>query len=102
MKEGKFTKDGQWKLLVLILRKIAESKGISQQEIANRTGLKRSNVSRMFNLLYCPNLRTFITIAKSIEVNFFFEDKEGTTELNKIFEAAMTELGRRPDKLPMN
>jgi DNA-binding phage protein len=91
-----------WKLLVLILRKIAESKKISQQEIADRAGFKRSNISRMFNLQYCPNLRTFISVAKAIDVNFFFEDKEGKTELNKIFEAAMTELGRRPDNLPQN
>lgn len=88
-----------WMLLVLILRKISESKGISQQEIADRTGLMRSNVSRMFNLQYCPNLRTFITVAKAIDVNFFFEDRDGDTNLTAIFEAAMTELGRRPDKM---
>lgn len=92
----------QWMLLVLILRKIAESKGISQQEIADRTGLLRSNVSRMFNLQYCPNLRTFITVAKAIDVNFFFEDKDSDTDLSKVFEAAMADLGRRPDKLPKN
>ena len=91
-----------WKLLVLILRKIAESKGISQQEISNRTGLLNSNINRIFKLLYCPNLNTFLLIANAIGINFFFEDKDSTTKMNEIFEAAMTELGRRPDKLPKN
>ena len=94
--------DQHWKVLVLILRKISESKGISQQEIADRTGLQRSNISRLFNLQYCPNMRTFITIAKAIEVNFFFEDKGGKTDLSQIFEAAMTELGRNPEQLNKN
>lgn len=91
-----------WKLLVLILRKIAEKKGISQQEIADKTGLIRSNVNRIFSLQYCPNLRTFILVAQAVGVNFFFEDKEDKTDLGLIFEAAMEELGRRPDKLSKN
>lgn len=86
-----------WRLLVLILRKVAESKGISQQEIANRTEMLRTNVNRVFQLKYCPKLDTFILIANAIGINFFFEDKDSTTELNDIFESAMTELGRRPD-----
>ena len=102
MNKEKQSNEQHWKLLVLTLRKIAESKKISQQDIANKTDMKRSNVSRMFNLQYCPNLRTFIAVAKAIEVNFFFEDKEGKTELNEIFEAAMSELGRRPEQLPKN
>lgn len=76
-----------WKLLVLFLREIAESKGISQQEIANRTGMLRTNINRVFNMKYCPKLDTFILIANAIGINFFFEDKESTTELNEIFEA---------------
>ncbi len=51
---------------------------------------------------YCPTLNNFIVIARAVVVNFFFEDKEGTTDLAKDFEAAMEELGRRPDKLSMN
>lgn len=100
--ENQNSSDQHWKVLVLILRKIAESKGISQNQIAELTGLKQSNVSRMFSLKYCPNLGTFLMVANAIQVNFFFEDKERKTELNEIFEAAMTELGRRPDSLPKN
>lgn len=100
--DDKQSNDQHWKLLVLILRKIAESKGVSQQEIANRTGMLRTNVNRVFQLKYCPTLSTFVDIANAIGVNFFFEDKESKTDLSEIFEAAMTELGRRPDKLTEN
>lgn len=91
-----------WKILILFLRKIAESKNISQKEIANRTGMLRTNVNRIFNLQYCPKLNTFLAIANAIGINFFFSDKEDKTELNKLFEEAMDELGRRPDKFPKN
>lgn len=92
----------QWKLLVLILKEIADSKGISQIEIAERSGLIQSNISRFFALKFKPTLDTFLQVAKAIKVNFFFEDQENQTDLNVAFEKAMTELGRRPDNLPKN
>lgn len=89
-------------MLVLLLLKIAESKGISQVEIAKRTGLKKSNVSRIFKMDYCPTMRTFLLLTSAIEVNFFIEDNNSSTNLNELFEKAMTELGRRPEKSPKN
>ncbi len=94
--------DEQWKLLVLILKEIADQKGIAQQEIAEKSGLIQSNVSRFFSLKYKPTLDTFLKVAKAVKVNFFFEDQESTTDLNKCFERAMDYLGRRPDKMNMN
>lgn len=94
--------ENSWKVLVLMLKNIAEAKGITQEEIAVKSGLLQSNISRVFSLRYCPTLQTFLAIATAIEVNFFFEDKESKTELNIMLERAMTELGRRPDKLPKN
>ena len=91
-----------WKILVTLLRKISEAKGLSQQDIADKSGLHRSNINRMFQLQYCPNLNTFIKVAKAIKVNFFFADIDDTTDIDKLFESAMTELGRRPDRLPQN
>lgn len=38
----------------------------------------------------------------AIGVNFYFEDRESQVDFNALFEQAMTELGRRPDKLPKN
>jgi transcriptional regulator with XRE-family HTH domain len=91
-----------WKALVLTLKYIAEDKGIRQETIAERTGFTQSNISRIFALKYCPTLQTFLSIATAIEINFFFQDREDKSELNVMFEKAMTELGRRPDKLPKN
>ena len=92
----------QWMLLVLLLKEIAEEKGITQNEIAEKTGLIQSNVSRFFSLKYKPTLDTFLQVSKAIKVNFFFEDQDSKTDLNKCFEKAMEQLGRRVDKLPKN
>lgn len=88
----------KWKILILLLKNIAEAKGITQKDIAERTGLKQSNVSRIFSLRYSPTLRVFIQIARAINVNFFFEDKDNKAELDVLFEKAMTEIGRRTIK----
>ena len=93
-----------WKVLVLLLREIAIDKlGVGyQKEIAERTGLYAGNVSRFFSLKYAPRIDLFLIVAKAIKVNFFFEDQENKTELNVMFERAMEQLGKRPDKLPKN
>lgn len=96
------TNEEHWKLLVLLLKEIAKEKGISQEIIAERSGLLQSNVSRVFSLLYVPRLDTFLKIANAIGINFFLEDKESTTDLSVLFERAMTELGRRPNNLAKN
>lgn len=92
----------QWMLLVLLLKEVAENKGIDQNEIAEKTGMKQSAVSRFFSLKFKPTLPTFLEIAKAIKVNFFFDDQESKTDLNLCFENAMEKLGRRVDKLPKN
>lgn len=91
-----------WKPLVLLVKKIADEKGITHETIADRTGLQRSNVTRMFQLKYCPSLQNFLLILRAVEVNIFFEDRESKTDLNVLFEKAMTDLGRRPESLPKN
>ena len=92
----------QWMLLVLLLKEIADKKGITQGQIAEQTGLIQSNISRFFSLKYKPTLDTFLQVAKAIKVNFFFEDQEAKTDLNQCFEKAMEELGRRAENLPKN
>lgn len=94
--------DYEWQLFVLLLKYIAEEKGITHQQIADNTGLIRSNITRFFFLKYKPGLDIFLKIAKAVGVNFFFEDRDSDTDLNKIFERAMEQLGRRPDNLPKN
>jgi len=90
------------KILIQLLREIAETKGISQMMIAERTGLKQSNISSFFNFKRKPTLDTFLQVAAAIRVNFFFEEQDSVTDLNQLFEKAMEELGRRPDKLSKN
>ena len=91
-----------WKVLVLLLKEIADSKGITQLEISEQTGMLQSAISRFFSLKFKPTLDTFLQIAKALKVNFFFEDQENKTDLNLAFEKAMMELGRRPNNLPKN
>lgn len=90
------------KMLIKLLREIAEAKSITQMQIAERTGLKQSNISSFFNFKRKPNLDTFLQVAKAVGVNFFFEDQESDTDLSKCFEKAMEELGRRVEKLNKN
>ena len=92
----------QWMLLVLLLKEIAGQKSISINEIAEKANMEQSSVSRFFSLKFKPTLHTFLEIAKAIEVNFFFEDKESKTDLNLSMERAMEALGRRIEKLPKN
>lgn len=86
-----------WKIMVQLLREIAADKGITHQDIADTTGLQRPNVTRFFSMTMCPTMDTFLAIAKAIGVNFFFESKNSKTDLNILFEQAMTKLGRRDD-----
>lgn len=95
-------KNEQWMLLVLLLKEIAEQKGITQGQIAEKTGLIQSNVSRFFSLKYKPTLDTFLQVSKAIGVNFFFEDQDSKTDLNQAMEKAMESLGRRVNQLPKN
>lgn len=104
MSEQNETNEQQWKLLVLLLKEIAIQKHGTgwQTHLAENTPFAQSNISRMFGLRYTPSLSNFIIIAKALKVNFFFEDRESTTDLNAAFESAMEALGRRVDKLPKN
>ena len=91
-----------WKALVLFIDEIARAKQINSEEIALRTGFHASSVRRMFQLKYCPSLEMWLKVLNAVQVNIFFEDRDGKTELNVLFERAMTELGRRPENLPKN
>lgn len=93
-----------WKIFVLLLKEIAIEKIGNgwQTELANRTNFTQSNISRMFGLKYSMSLPNFIIIARALNVNFFFEDKDNQTDLPALFNIAMDKLGRRPENLPKN
>ena len=100
--DNKKNQNEHWKVLVLLLKEIADQKGISQNEISEQTGMLQSAISRFFSLKFKPTLDTFLQVAQALKVNFFFEDQENKSDLNLAFEKAMTELGRRPENLPKN
>ena len=66
----------QWKVLVLLLKDIAESKSITQDTISIRTGLIQSNISRFFSLRYKPNLETLIKISTALNCKINITDNE--------------------------
>lgn len=104
MDHNQNTNEQQWQLLVLLLKEIAIQKHGKgwQTHLAEETHFSQGNISRMFGLKYTPSFKNFLIIAKALKVNFFFEDQDSTTDLNKAFESAMEALGRRADKLPKN
>ena len=59
---------GDWKSMVGELKEVADKKGITQEDIAKRTGYQQPNVSRFFSLRYIPRLDVFLNIAKAIGV----------------------------------
>ena len=91
-----------WIVLVLLLDEIRQQKGLSNLKVAELSGIAPAHTSRFFSCKFPPTLPTFLKIAKAIDVNFFFEDKESKTDLNLAMEKAMEQLGRRTDKLPKN
>lgn len=102
--ENNNSDEQQWMLLVLLIKEIAIQKLGNgwQTQLAEKTNFTQSNISRMFGLKYTPSFKNFLIIAKALNVNFFFEDKDDVTDLNVAFNNAMEQLGRRPDKLPKN
>ena len=62
-----------WRILVQLLKVIAEEKGVTQLEISEKTGYTQSNISRVFSLRYTPRLDVFLNIAKAIGVKIKFD-----------------------------
>jgi transcriptional regulator with XRE-family HTH domain len=52
--------------IVLFLKQQMEEQGITQQQIANETGLHQSNVNRVFSGKYSPELDTLLKISQAI------------------------------------
>lgn len=66
----------KWEALVLQLKSIAERKGISHMQIATRSGLQKSSVTRVFGLKFKCTLETFMKIAAALDVNILVDDQE--------------------------
>ncbi|MBN2747365.1 MAG: helix-turn-helix transcriptional regulator [Bacteroidales bacterium] len=69
------------KMLCKYLFSLAREKGITQEQIAEKTGFKRSNVSRMLSGAYSSSLDNFIKLAEAIDTYFFIIDKKADDDL---------------------
>lgn len=84
--------DEQWQLLVLSLKLIAEEKGISQEELAVKTGLQQSNISRVFGLKYAPSMRVLLKIASALDLYLALADKTGLLDGDQVLNKAVIKL----------
>lgn len=71
------------KMLCEYIGKLAKEKGITQQQIADKTGFTRNNVSRMLSGRYSPSLDNFIRLAEAVDTFFFVIDKESKDDLTE-------------------
>ncbi len=71
-------------MLCRYIQTLAKEKGISQKEIAEKTGFTESNVSRMLAGKYPPTLDNFIKLAEAVNCYFFILDKEADDDLTEM------------------
>ena len=71
-------------MLMEYLHKTAVEKKITQEEIAEKTGFSRANVSRMLAGRYAPSLDNFMKLAEAVNVYFFIIDKDEDDELVRL------------------
>lgn len=57
-----------WKEIVTDLKQVAKEKNISINALAELTGMRQSNISRIFSLKYTPKLETVCIIADALNV----------------------------------
>lgn len=62
------------RLLCLYLKDLAKEKGISNQQIADKTGFQQSNVNRMLNGRYSPSLDNFLRLAEALDTHFTIQE----------------------------
>lgn len=74
--ENKNNQKEQWESLVLLLKEISKENGITQREIAEKTGFKQSHINRVFSLRYVPTLDTFLKICRALDLDVVIEEKE--------------------------
>lgn len=54
------------RLLIDYVRQYAQFEGVTQTELARRTGFHQSHVARFFSAKYSPNMDTFLKIAGAL------------------------------------
>ena len=83
------------KMLINYLRQCADEKGISINDIADRTGLHQSAVSRFFSASPSPTLDSLILIGDAVGVYFFIADKTADSDAADMMRNRMRRAGDR-------
>jgi ribosome-binding protein aMBF1 (putative translation factor) len=96
------TQSEHWKVFALFFKQAMEAKGMKASQLAAKIGASPSTIIRFFDLEFCIRFDYVLRIIHALELNIFFETRDESAEVNKWFESAMEQLGRRPDKLPRN
>ena len=65
-----------WKVLVLLLKEVAEQKKLTKQEVADTAGITQSNLSRLFAVKYKPNLDLFLRVANAVGLHVYLDNKK--------------------------
>tara|TARA_A100000171_G_C2111354_1_gene135224 strand:+ start:608 stop:946 length:339 start_codon:yes stop_codon:yes gene_type:complete len=102
MNNNKNEPSEHWKVFALFFQEAMKDKEMNSSQLAEKIGVHRSTLKRFFDLDFPLKFDVILKIVHALELNLFFESRNSETDLNQLFEKAMTELGRRPDKLPKN
>lgn len=71
-------------MLCHYLASLAKAKNMTTVELAEKTGFKQPNVSRMLAGKYPPTLDNFIKLADALGVYIFIIDKDASGDLNEM------------------
>lgn len=85
-------------VVMRLLANIAQQKGITQADIAERTGFLQSNISRMMAGKYTPQLNHVLKIADAIGIYLTFEDRDGTSDLAEALREALDHFTPKEDQ----
>jgi transcriptional regulator with XRE-family HTH domain len=75
MEDEKYQEEAR--MLLNKLKLLAKEKGITEEQIAAKTGFIQSNVNRMFAGKYTPLLDNFLQLADAIGFHIVLKENEG-------------------------
>lgn len=84
--------DRNTKLFILLLKELAEQKGVTSYKIGKETGITEHTVRKYFNLEITPSLDKFLRVANCIGVNFFFKAKDENLDLEEALKKASNQI----------
>jgi len=81
-----------FQFLIYLIDEIRIAKGITQEDVALKSGYLRSNVNRVFSGKYTPRLDVLKNIASAVGLELAIRDLDGTIDMAKMLEKAKDRL----------